>query len=264
MKASSLGKLLKMNSGTVATILGLVGFGVTSLLLIDATVKLERKCEEEWRRLPEEVKETKDDFTIKEKLSIGWKFYIPPLISGVASAGMVIVGNRQLVKELKAVTALYSASEAAATAAHKKIVELYGKTKAERLEGAIAKDEMENNPQTKDNTVVPRNGRQEGDIKFYDRMSGRYCYGTIEHFDRAINNLNAELLDQDYVSLNDFYYEMDWTDTELGAEMGWNTNSGRRESLIEMIRTPELDPYGNPVIAFTSRLRPRYDYRQLR
>ena len=262
MKLKDLTNGIKANSPTILTIVGLIGMAVTVGLAIQATPKAVKKIDETYDELPEEVKDEKDDFTLREKTKIAGKYYIPTLVTGAGAAACIIFSNRISTERLRHMTTLYSMSETAAIAWQQKALDAIGKKKTEKIEGEVAKDEMRENPSTERNTIEKRKD-QEGSSKCYDRLSGRYFYARIEDIKDAVNKLNADLLDQDFVSLNDFYYFLKLPPIDIGNELGWNTNMGRRESLIELIYTPELDEYDEPVVAFTSRVRPRYDYTKL-
>lgn len=254
--------MMKANLSTVLTILGAIGIGVTVGLSINATSHAVKHIDREYDKLPDEVKDKKDDFTLLEKFKLTYKYYIPTMAVGAATITMFIVGNRIVVKQLKSVAALYSMTEAGAVAYQQKVLEQFGKKKAEAVEGAVAKDEMDRNPETISNRVG-HSVCGENETRFYDRLSGRYFYSTMERVKDAVNRANAELLDQDFISLNHLYDELHLPRVEIGDELGWNTNCGRRESLIEMVYTPEFDRDGNVCTAFTSRIRPRYDFTKL-
>ena len=65
-----------------------------------------------------------------------------------------------------------------------------------------------------------------GNTLCFDSLSGRYFKSDIDKIKRAVNNLNRELTYDMYVSLNDFYDELDLDHTKIGDELGWNLDDG--------------------------------------
>ena len=59
-----------------------------------------------------------------------------------------------------------------------------------------------------------------------------------------------------YISLNDLYYELGLTYTELGETMGWNVDRGQ----IDIDYSAQLAENGEPVIVLRHRNPPRYEY----
>lgn len=67
------------------------------------------------------------------------------------------------------------------------------------------------------------------------------------------------MLDETYISLNDFYYEIGLRNTSIGDDIGWNINEG----FIDLYFSSQLDEENVPCIVLNYQLAPRYDYQNL-
>ena len=61
---------------------------------------------------------------------------------------------------------------------------------------------------------------------------------------------------ENYISLNDFYDELDLTNTGLGYELGWNIDRG----YIEPKFSAQLDSDGKPCLVLDFETPPQSDY----
>ncbi|MBQ5562679.1 MAG: hypothetical protein IIT39_04770 [Clostridia bacterium] len=60
-----------------------------------------------------------------------------------------------------------------------------------------------------------------GDTLCYETLSGRYFYSDIEKIRAAVNRANKIILEESYISLNEFYDELDLGHTGIGDSIGW-------------------------------------------
>lgn len=94
----------------------------------------------------------------------------------------------------------------------------------------------------------------------YDAVSGRYFKGDIEKIKKAECELNRQMRDEMYISLNDFYYEIGLDNIKLGDELGWNIDDG----YIDLSFSSQLASDGTPCLVIDYTIAPRYDFRNLR
>ena len=76
---------------------------------------------------------------------------------------------------------------------------------------------------------------------------------------KVINDMNAQLLSQDYISLNEFYYDLGLDSTAMGDELGWNTLYG----LMDVSFSSQITKDGRPAIVLNYRVAPRYDFSKM-
>ena len=64
------------------------------------------------------------------------------------------------------------------------------------------------------------------------------------------------MLNEMYVSLNDFYEELGLEPSDLGSKMGWNIDMG----MIEMDFSSQLSDDGRPCLVIDFNIPPKYGY----
>lgn len=79
--------------------------------------------------------------------------------------------------------------------------------------------------------------------------------------DDADSKIKAEvasrrMLDEGYISLNDFYYEIALPETKLGDELGWHIDNG----LVDLRFSSQLAEDGTPCLVIDYQIAPKYDY----
>ena len=67
-------------------------------------------------------------------------------------------------------------------------------------------------------------------------------------------------MDEMYISLNEFYWEIGLDSTEIGDELGWNIDNG----LIELTFSSQLSRDGVPCLVVNYRIAPKYGYASMR
>ena len=95
-----------------------------------------------------------------------------------------------------------------------------------------------------------------GDVKCYERFTGRVFSSNKDKLIKITNELNRRMRSENYISLNDFYDELDLTNTGLGYELGWNIDRG----YIEPKFSAQLDSDGKPCLVLDFEIPPQSDY----
>jgi hypothetical protein len=91
-----------------------------------------------------------------------------------------------------------------------------------------------------------------GETLFYDSLSGRYFKNDMENIRKAQNDFNSELLTEMYKPLNEFYHYISLQDTELGKNLGWDT-----DGLLDIHFSAKIASNGVPCIVLEYRLQPK-------
>ena len=73
---------------------------------------------------------------------------------------------------------------------------------------------------------------------------------------RVMNELNRQMRDEMYVTLNDSYYELGLDGTKMGDMLGWNIDKG----YIDLAFSSQLDANGTPCLVIDYQVAPVYDY----
>ena len=220
----------------------------------------------------EAADETTQELTVKEKLPIVAKCYWSTALLALLSGGLVIASVKFGRHQLKAAMLMATTAQTALEEYEKATEEVVGENKANQIKGKVAQNAIKDNP--------PKNPQEILDTGFgktlcYDMLSGRYFRCDQEYIRRKINNLNAELLDCGFVSLNDYYESVGLTPVMYGSSHGWhyNTNySGNGtlkvgfhwgQSVVggEPIEGDYEDALpGEPTLIITIKTEPKWDY----
>lgn len=247
---SRLYKSMARNSPKLLALAGIAGFATAIVWGIRATPKAMTLVEEKKK----EVK--KETLTPAEYVAATWRCYMPVTALGILSATAIIMGQKVSARRNAALATAYSLSEAALKEYQDKVTETIGERKEQKIRDSIAEDKIKANPVNNSEVIITG----KGESLCYDAISGRYFKGDIEKIRRAENKLNKELLQEMYISLNDYYYEIGLPGIDsIGDDIGWNVNDG----LIEFEYSSQLTEDGTPCLVIGSRLEPRYDFAKL-
>lgn len=248
---NNLGTAVRKHSPEILTGLGIAGMVGTTVLAVKATPKAIRLIDE----MKEEKAELEEEVTKMDCVKTAWKCYIPAAITCAASATCLIGASSVNAKRNAAITAAYEISRTALSDYKEAVVETIGEKKAKEVQETVAKKQVENTEAIEQHIILT----EEGDTLCYDTISGRYFKSDSNKLDRAQNELNRRLMDEMYISLNEFYYELGLPQTKIGNELGWSVNEG----LIELSKSSILTEDGKPCLVVDYCIAPRCGYSDL-
>lgn len=198
--------------------MGIAGMFTTTVLAVKATPKALELIDEKKKELGVEK------LTPVETVKTTWKCYVPAAITGVASTGCLIGSNSVNAKRYAALTTAYKISETAYAEYRDKVVETIGEKKEKTIRDKVSKEQIEKNPVQKTDIIITG----KGNTLCFDPLSHRYFYSSLEKIQRAVNNLNKQIITDAFdagVSLNDFYDEIGIPGTATGDSLGWKIDS---------------------------------------
>ena len=245
----SLKTAIKKHSPEILTGIGIAGMITTTVMAVRATPKALILIEERKEEIGAEKLEAMD------MVKTTWACYIPAAITGTLSVACLIGASSVNARRNAALATAYTLSESALKDYQGKVIEMFGEKKNEAVKDAVAKDKVEKNPVVTREVIIT----EKGNTLCYDAISGRYFKSDIEKIKKAECELNRQMLDDMYVSLNDFYYEIGLDSVKLGDELGWNVDSG----YIDLSFSSQLASDGTPCLIIDYSVAPRYDYRNL-
>lgn len=188
-------------------------------MLTDAEVKKNQEVLAK-KQKGEALDATTESLTKKEKAVVYAKCYASTAMFAVAAAGLMIVSVKCGRHQLKAAMMLYQTAQTALEEYEKATEEVVGENKAAKIKGKVAQNAIAKNPPPRDSQEVLDTGY--GKTLCYDKLSGRYFRSDQEFIRRRINNLNAELLDMGFVTINDYYEAIGLTTVLYGNCHGWH------------------------------------------
>lgn len=240
-------RVLTKYSPGILTGIGIAGMIGATFMAVKATPKalylIETKKEEA------EV----EKLTTVETIKTCWTCYIPATLTTVLSAACLIGASTVSAKRNAALATAYSISEAALREYQEKVVEVIGEKKEKAVRDAVAKDQIERDPVTKSEVVIIDSN---SNTLCYEPLSGRYFKSTIDKIKKAEIKLDRQMIQEMYVSLNDFYWEIGLDGTDLGDKMGWNLSKG----YMDLSFSSQLADDGTPCAVIVYGIPPVYDY----
>jgi hypothetical protein len=221
--AKNLGGVVSQNSPTILTGLGCAGVVTTAVLAVRATPKAMRLLEEERKHRHAEgcTWEEYKYISNRDTVRICWKEFLPAVGVGAASICCILSSNSISNRRIAAVAGLYGVAEATLKEYQRKVVETLGENKERRIRDEIASDRLKANPVSPSEVILGK-----GDILCYDSQSGRYFKSTVEDINQTINRLNKRLLSDDFIALNELYFELGMAPIKIGEDVGWKVEKG--------------------------------------
>ncbi len=211
------GKGLKKHSPEILTGLGISGMILTTISAVKATPKALQLVDEK------EIKDNKR-LTKKEIVATTWKCYIPAALMGGCSVACLIGANSINARRNAALAAAYAISMQDLSDYKKKALEVVGEKKERAIRDEIAKDRLKNDHV--ESMPIIQTGR--GKVPCYDYLTKRLFESDMETLRKAENNLNKQLREEEYITLNEFFSEigLEETDQVIGDTLGWDMDHG--------------------------------------
>ncbi len=256
MHKPNLSKICKnMKSATVKhspeilTGVGIAGMVTTTVMAVRATPKAIRLLDDEKKR------QNVDKLEPADMVKTAWTCYIPAAVTGTVSVVCLIGASSVNARRNAALTAAYTLSESTLRDYQKKVIETIGEKKEQTVRDAVAKERLEKNPVENKEVIITA----KGETLCFDVVSGRYFKSDIDKLKKAENELNRQMRDEMYISLNEFYYEIGLEPVKLGEDLGWNIDDG----YIDLHFSSQLATDGTPCLVIDYGYGPRYDFRRL-
>ena len=221
-----LAKATDKNSPAILTGIAVVGLVTTAVLAWKAAPKAQKIVKEHKERvdrlggdISEEEKKEETVEVIKEMAPV----VAPPIVMGAVTAACIIGSNRISTKRIAALSAAYTLAEKGFSEYQDKVQELIGEKKEKKVTEAIAEDHLANHPVTTSNVI--NTGR--GNVLFYDDASDRYFMSSIDAVSRAIKTISDRQELEEWIDLNELYFELDLNATATGDILGFKRSDGK-------------------------------------
>lgn len=231
----------KKNAPTILTGIGIAGMIATVVVSVKVTSKA---C-----KLLDEAKEEKERvLSKKETVQTVWKCYLPVALTGAASILCVISANKINTKRNAALNAACALAMSSAKEYSDKVIETIGEEKESEIRDEIAKDKMARTPASQSKVFATGMG----DTLCFDAWTGRYFKSDVNEIKRVLNDVNYVMLNENGISLNEFYYAIGLDGVKCGEEIGWNIDQG----MLELRFSTQLSDDGKPCLVMDFKTRP--------
>ena len=236
---------------------GLAGIGVfvTAALAVSATPKAIELVEE--YKVENDIFD--EDMTPLDYAKAAWKPYIPAAVAGIgtvaALSGSAYISNKRLAASTVATDLAWTTYENYRDV----VIEKLGLKKEDEIKGEADARYMEKYapmPPMQKGVQLPSTGELHSTL-CYDRASGRYFYSDIEFLRKCVNILNARLLEEAWVSLNDWYELIGLDVIGVGEDIGWRYDE-RSRNMVDMRDSSTPAPDGTPCFAVNFNVLPRW------
>ncbi len=221
-------KYTHRHSPLIMTGVGVVGVATTAYLSAVAGWKSKGRMENE-------------DPTMSnvDKAKLLWTFYIPPVATGVATVGAIAYANKLGSKRTAAAVSAYTLTERAFAQYRDKVVEEIGSHKEQVIRDDIARAEVAK--KTSETIILAGSG----EVLCCELYTHRYFMSSMENLRKAQNDINAMIMSELYISLDEFYYAIGLPSTAHSAELGWDS-----DKLMELEFSTVLTEDGRPCLSF--------------
>ena len=239
------GKFVQDNTPAILTAFGVAGVGTTAYFTHKAALKSAETIIQYKSEKPDDY-----IYTAKEIAELCWRFYIPPVLMGVATVSCVLGAQVVSSRRQAALIGAYSLTERAFNEYREKVIQTMGDKKELAVREEIAKDRIASDPA--DDKMIVISGAS---VLCYDILSGRYFQSDIETLRRAQNDINEQCINNMYASLNEFYAKVGLPTIPMGETMGWNT-----DNMLELNFSYIGSEDGRPTLAVDFRNQPKMEY----
>jgi hypothetical protein len=248
-------ELVSENATVLLTAGGVVGTVATAILTGRATFKAadiiraeELDCVHE-SGITDSLAEDTMGMSNWKKAKLVWPLYIPPVLTGGATIGSIVMANRMSAQKAAALAAAYGLAERNLSEYKDKVAEKLTGPKKQAVDDELAQDRVSKTDGYQNIVIV------EGEVLCFDEPTARYFRSTMENIKTAVNATNTEIIHHDYASAGFFYEELGLPGTTWTDEVGWNT-----DQLLELKFSTVMSPDGRPCIAIDFKVLPKADY----
>lgn len=238
---------VKKHSPEILTGIGIAGMITTTIMAVRATPKaliVIERCKDEL-----EV----DSLTPVETVKAVWSCYVPAAVTGALSVACLIGASSVNVRRNAALATAYALSESALKGYQEKVIETIGEKKERDVRDAVAKDHVTQNPVSAREIIIT----ERGNTLCLDVLSKRYFKSDIDRLRKAENELNRSMRDDMFITLNEFYDELNLDHIDIGDDFGWDIDKG----YIELDFSSQLADDGTPCLVIGHHNKPDYRYR---
>lgn len=203
----------------------------------------------------EEKEEMIDEvpLTKPEVVKAVWKHYIPTGIALVGATACCIGAQGINAKRTAAMAALYTMSEEALKEYKEKTVEVVGKGKADKISDEVAAAKVPAGLTSDSGGFVLT---EHGNMSCFEPITATPFKSDVNYIKQVVNELNARMIGGEWISLNEFLYELKLPGSSIGDDIGWNV-----DHMIDIRYTSSLMSDCTPVLVITHENRPFTLYR---
>lgn len=220
--------LLKKNAPDLLLVGGVVSILGAGVLAIKETPRAVQILDQE--------KETENIYKIKKVAPL----YIPSVILTVLGITQIVWSRNITNGKIAALATAYTVSETGYRTYREKIKELVEPETYEKIRKEVAHEVLQKDPVGNKEVIITTHN----DVLMYDKMSGRYFMSNRDYIEKSVNELNRRMISENYLTLNELYYEIGLAPIKMGDMIGWDISNG----MIEIDYDSDIADDGRPCI----------------
>ena len=193
-----------------------------------------------------------DEMTTLECAKFVWPLYVQPVMTGSLSVAAIIMSHRISSRRAAVLAAAYALNEGKLEEYQEKIKEKLGVKKEKDARDEIKQDHVNREVESKQLIFSPLDGK----VVIHEDYTDRFFYSSIDEINKAVNEINHEVLKEGSVRMSEFYDQLGLDHTSLSDYFGWNEQN-RLEIDWSTCTTPDgktpvhsfsyvIDPVMNP------------------
>lgn len=235
-------EFVTQNSTTILTAGGVVGTVTTAVLAGRAGLKASEIIrEEELKHIhPEGTTDAIDEDTMGlsrgRKIMLAGPQFIPPVVTGGVTITCIIMAHRMSAQKAAALAAAYGLVQKDFSEYKDKVSEKLTGPKREQIKDELAQERVNRTPGSEKIVVIDGN-----EVLCHDQPNDRYFRGSMEKINRAVNAVNAEIMNSGSAPTTLFYDKLELTAPPWTENLGWNMDN-MCEIEISMTSSPDNRP----------------------
>ena len=182
----------------ILTAVGTIGLIASGIMAVNQTPRA-------MEILREHEEELGTELTAQEKFKACWKTYLPSVLLATSSVASIIFARRIDARRAAAWAAAYQMSENALLRLENSVKDELGENKLKKIQDNATAKLIEENPVNPEEII----NTGDGDDLFMDYYSKRYFRSCTKAINTRYNHFIARLQHEDYMTPNDWLYEMD-------------------------------------------------------
>ena len=226
----SLGALCKEQLPTILSGAAVIGVFVTGICAAKASLKAK-----------EEVDQLETPTTL-DKVKTVAPIYGPTVAVGSVTVACILGANHISVKRYAALAGTCAIAKSQLQEHKDKVLEMFGKEKAESIEQEIAKVQVSK----KTNGLICASDEL---VTCKDLVTGMVFKSSMVRIQAAANNVNTLVLLDGAAGLTDFYDQLDEEHTPIMEKVRWHCDS--RTPMMQVEFGAEISEHGLPYLTFT-------------
>lgn len=203
------------NTPTILSVVGIAGVVVTAIFAAEGALKAEKIMEEE------EPFTQKEDRKPADTIAKTWHCYIPAVASGAVTVTAIVASNRISKARIAALASAYALSTDNFKKYRDKVKEILGEKNDQKVVDDVNKDRV-SQIDTNSCTII----NSGGSTLCMDSLTGQLNWIDIDKVQKAVALVNKMLIDQQWVSVNDYLWELNFNQSKLLDAFGWDVGSG--------------------------------------